>query len=146
MGIMEKIAAAIDAAKRTAGRNVSDLVQNPGQYVEMLDDRAKNYNANVQPTIQGGELTNRPLTPEEIDQKSTDLAMSVMPMGVGSMASVGSRMHQMGLISGNELKALVGKGAPLKTEAEMLALEKEMLKRKMAAESQLGTTPMQQTR
>jgi hypothetical protein len=90
MDLMGKITAAIDAAKRTAGKRVSDLVQNPGQFLEQANDQAANYNANVQPTIQGGELTNRPLTPEEIEQKSTDLAMAVMPMGVGHIAYHGS--------------------------------------------------------
>jgi hypothetical protein len=85
MDLMGKITAVIDAAKRTAGKRVSDLVTDPAANWEMINDQAANYNANVQPTIQGGALDNRPLTPEEIDQKSTDLAMAVMPMGVGSM-------------------------------------------------------------
>lgn len=81
MGIMEKITAAIDAAKARTVRNVSDLVQNPRQHLEMLNDRAKSYNANTHPVAQGGVLDNRPLTREEIEQKSMDLALALSHMG-----------------------------------------------------------------
>ncbi len=81
MGIMEKITAAIDAAKARTVRNVSDLVQNPRQHLEMLNDRAKSYNANTHPVAHGGVLDNRPLTREEIEQKSMDLALALSHMG-----------------------------------------------------------------
>lgn len=81
MGVMEKITAAIDAAKARTVRNVSDLVQNPRQHLEMLNDRAKSYNANTQPVARGGVLDNRPLTREEIEQKSMDLALALSHMG-----------------------------------------------------------------
>ena len=97
----------IDSKKRVAGRTISDLVNNPSDSVEMLDDRAKNYNQNVQPVIQGGELSNRPLTPEEIEQKSIDLAMSVMPMGVGATVYHGTRNPAA-------LEGLIGKPGGLK--------------------------------
>jgi len=122
MDLMGKITAAIDAAKRTAGKRVSDLTQNPGQFLEMSNDQAANYNANVQPTIRGGELTNRPLTPEEIDQKSTDLAMAVMPMGVGSLKVIGPQSGALRLAQ--QRAALPAEKGGLGLSAENTAAER----------------------
>lgn len=90
MGMFEDVLGWLDQRKRAAKLNARDLINNPRQYLGMLDDRAKNYNQNVQPVAQGGSLYNRPMTEEEIQQKYTDLAMDVMPMGVGHIAYHGS--------------------------------------------------------
>lgn len=65
MGTLEAVLAAVDNAKRVAGRNISDLVSDPRAYGEKIVGALRNQNAGVSPTIANGELTNRPLTMEE---------------------------------------------------------------------------------
>ena len=137
MGLVDEVLRFLDQRKRAAKRNIGDIANNPGAYLGMLNDQAKNFNQNVQPVVQGGMLSNRPMTQEEIQQKHSNMAMDMMPGGIGSMASIGTRMHRMGLISDDEFRALVGKGSPFRSEAEMKAIEKEMFMRKMS-EQQSG--------
>ena len=90
MGMLDDVLAWMDNKRRVAGRNVSDLWNDPMGTMRQIDDRAANYNRNVVPTIQGGMLSNRPMTQDEIDTKNIDMAMSMMPMGVGHIAYHGS--------------------------------------------------------
>jgi hypothetical protein len=69
MGVLEQVLAAVDNAKRVAGRNMSDLVSSPALYAERMTDALRNSNAGVAPTAAQGQLTNRPLTmAERVDQ------------------------------------------------------------------------------
>lgn len=65
MGILEQVLAGLDASRRTVGRNVSDLIEDPALYAEKLIGHLRNQNAGVAPTIANGELTNRMLSPSE---------------------------------------------------------------------------------
>lgn len=65
MGALEQVLAGLDAAKRTVGRNVSDLIADPALYAEKVIGHLRNQNAGVSPTIANGELTNRALSPSE---------------------------------------------------------------------------------
>lgn len=65
MGKLEEVLASLDAARRTVGRNVQDLVQQPALYVEKVTDALRNTNRGVVPVASNGELTNRPLSPSE---------------------------------------------------------------------------------
>jgi hypothetical protein len=70
----------MDNKRRVVGRNLSDLVQNPAAVVDQWDDQAKGFNRNTEPVIQGDQLSNRPMTEDQIRQKYTDLALNA-PMG-----------------------------------------------------------------
>lgn len=65
MGILEEVLAKVDALRRTTGRNVQDLVQQPSLYIEKMTDALRNTNRGVVPVASNGELTNRSLTPSE---------------------------------------------------------------------------------
>ena len=91
MPVLQDLLSGIDRAKRSMGRTISDLVENPSQVLEMMDDRAKNYNQNVQPTIQGGQLSNRPLTEQEVMDKHTQMAMDMQPGAIGTTMYRGLR-------------------------------------------------------
>ena len=88
---LQSILAYADNARRVLSRNMKDLVTNPGDVYTQLDDRAKNYNENVVPTIASGSLYNRPMTEEEKDQRSIDMALDVGPMGVGVVKPKGGQ-------------------------------------------------------
>lgn len=77
MGLFEDVLDFVDQKKRLVKRNMGDIVSNPRQYLEQWNDQAKNYNRNVEPTIQGGLLTNRPLTQSEVEAKHRQMAMDV---------------------------------------------------------------------
>lgn len=94
MGLLDAFLSGIDNAKRVAKRNITGLLEDPRGYLEMLDDQAKNYNENVQPMVQGGQLYNRPLTEAEKEQKSIDLALNFGPMGVGTIRGVVGPQHE----------------------------------------------------
>ena len=79
MGILEQVLAGLDAAKRTVGRNVSDLIADPALYAEKIIGHLRNQNAGVTPTIANGELTNRVLSPSERVQH----AMETVDFGGG---------------------------------------------------------------
>ena len=85
MGILEQVLAQVDAAKRTVGRNVSDLIADPALYAEKVIGHLRNQNASVAPTIAGGELTNRALSPSERAQhamEAVDFGGVVKPIKV----------------------------------------------------------------
>jgi len=65
MGILEEVLANIDALRRTTGRNVQDMVQQPSLYVEKVTDALRNTNRGVVPVASNDELTNRSRTPSE---------------------------------------------------------------------------------
>lgn len=65
MGILEEVLAKVDALRRTTGRNVQDMVQQPSPYVEKVTDALRNTNRGVVPVASNGELSNRSLTPSE---------------------------------------------------------------------------------
>lgn len=65
MGYLDELLARIDSARRTVGRNVSDMATNPSLYAEKVVGALRNQNAGVAPVIAGGELANRPLTTDE---------------------------------------------------------------------------------
>lgn len=67
-----------------AKANIADMTSNPADYTQMVIDRLRNRNERVQPTIAGGELTNRPLTEEEAMQQDMDLAMNVGPGAINA--------------------------------------------------------------
>lgn len=74
MGYLEEVLSVLDSARRTAGRNISDLVSDPKMYAEKIVGNLRNQNAGVAPVAAGGELTNRPLTMEErVDQTLSNL-------------------------------------------------------------------------
>lgn len=79
MGALEQVLAGLDAAKRTVGRNVSDLIADPALYAEKIIGHLRNQNAGVTPTIANGELTNRVLSPSERAQH----AMETVDFGGG---------------------------------------------------------------
>jgi hypothetical protein len=82
---------AFDSAKAAAKRRLIDMLANPGGYAEMVDDQLGNYNRAVQPVAQGGSLYNRPLTEDEKQQRATDIALNVGPMGVGIVSPQAAR-------------------------------------------------------
>ena len=90
MGMFEDALAWLDNRKRVMKRNFSDLVNDPVGTYQQIDDRAGNYNRQVVPTIQGGQLSNRPMTQDEVLQRDIEMAMNFMPMGVGATAYHGS--------------------------------------------------------
>jgi hypothetical protein len=104
MGILEQVLASIDNAKRVAGRNVSDLVSDPAAYTEKVVGNLRNSNANVVPTAAGGELTNRPMTRDEITKKYVDASMDTLSGGLGVIKPKG----------GNWLSGRYGPEAQLK--------------------------------
>ena len=59
MGILEEVLAKVDALRRTTGRNVQDMVQQPSLYVEKMTDALRNSNRGVAPVASPAELTNR---------------------------------------------------------------------------------------
>ena len=65
MGILEEVLAKVDALRRTTGRNVQDMVQQPSLYVEKMTDALRNSNRGVVPVASNDELTNRSRTPSE---------------------------------------------------------------------------------
>jgi len=87
VGYLEEMLSVLDNARRTAGRNVSDLTSDPKAYAEKIVGHLRNQNAGVTPVVAGGELTNRPMTDEERVQQ---VAGSVDPGGgiVGSIRNV----------------------------------------------------------
>jgi hypothetical protein len=70
MGILEEVLAKVDALRRTTGRNVQDMVQQPSLYVEKMTDALRNTNRGVAPVASPTELTNRELTPSERVEQS----------------------------------------------------------------------------
>lgn len=150
MPVLADLLSSIDNTKRTVSRRLSDMFSNPVNYAQMIDDRAKNYNENVVPTIQGDSLLNRPLTEDDKRQKNIDLAMSMMPMGVGTTKAIGKNgevlgnypshasmvgdMHSMNLISDAEAGKLwnLGKGEKTPVDPELLGLiQDEIVRRKI---------------
>lgn len=91
MGLLDALLSGIDSTKRAVKNRLADMLTRPAGYAQMIDDQAKNYNANVQPTIHGGSLFNRALTQYEIDQKAIDLALNFGPMGVGTFIGKGAK-------------------------------------------------------
>ena len=91
-----RLLSGIDSTKR----RLADMLRNPIDSFDQLDQQAKNYNNNVVPTIQNGSLFNRPLTDEEKQQQAMNIALSVGPMGVG--------MLKPGTI--NEMSTYINKG------------------------------------
>lgn len=89
-GLLDALLSGIDSRKRVMRNNLVDLMTNPRDFLSRLNDQADNYNKAQEPTIRGGELFNRKLTQEEKQQRDTDLAMAMMPAGVGHIAYHGS--------------------------------------------------------
>src|SRR5574343_1023297 len=72
VGILEEVLAKVDALRRSTGRNVQDLVQQPALYVEKVTDALRNTNRGAVPVASNGELTNRSLTPSELNAQYLD--------------------------------------------------------------------------
>ena len=104
MGVLEQVLAAVDNAKRVAGRNISDMVSSPAAYAERMTDALRNSNRNVVPTAAQGELTNRPMTRDEINQKFIDASADTLSGGLGVIKPKG----------GNWLSGKYGPEAQLK--------------------------------
>ena len=104
MGYLEQVLAQIDNAKRVAGRNISDLAADPAQYAEKIVGHLRNRNANVVPTASPTELTNRPMTQDEIVKKYVDAGMDTLSGGLGVIKPKG----------GNWLSGQYGPEAQLK--------------------------------
>jgi hypothetical protein len=83
MGLLEQILAQVDNAKRIAGRNAQDLISSPSAYADKIVGHLRNSNAGVSPTIAGGELTNRPMTRDEITEKYVGGATDTLSGGLG---------------------------------------------------------------
>ena len=90
-----------DNKRRVAGRNISDLVQNPRDYLSMTA-------ANI---------------PQTVKEYGED-PMNFVGGGVGMIASSASRMHNMGVIGDQQLRRIVGRGSLDRTEQEMAELER----------------------
>jgi hypothetical protein len=82
MGYLDQFLAQVDNIRRVAGRNVSDLASDPSGYVDKIVGNLRNSNENVVPTIAGGQLTNRPMTQDEITEKYVGAAD---PGGLGKL-------------------------------------------------------------
>ena len=119
MGVLEQVLAAVDNAKRVAGRNISDMVSSPAAYAERMTDALRNSNRNVVPTAAQGELTNRPMTRDEINQKFVDASADTLSGGLGVIKPKG----------GNWLS---GKYGP---EAQLKALKHQNIEPGTAAQS-----------
>jgi hypothetical protein len=83
-----EILASLDAARRTARRNIGDMVNDPRGYAEKMLGHMQNQNAGVAPVAAGGQLTNRPLTlAERADQAINSVDFGG---GLGKIAYHGS--------------------------------------------------------
>jgi len=107
MGALEQLLAGIDSAKRTVGRNISDLYADPTAYAEKVVGHLRNQNAGVAPVAAGGELTNRPLTMEERVTQTTD-ALDPGHGVVGSIRNVDLLRQLLGPESSRARKILSG--------------------------------------
>jgi len=72
MGVLDQLLAGVDNTKRVVGRNMSDMVSDPRLYAEKIVGALRNQNAGVKPVAADGELTNRPMTREEIANSYID--------------------------------------------------------------------------
>jgi hypothetical protein len=94
MASLYEILAALDAAKRTTKRNLSDLYNDPRGYADKMVGHMKNQNAGLESVVSGGELSNRPMTmSERVDRaiNSTDFTG-----GAGTFIGKGSPLFKQG--------------------------------------------------
>lgn len=115
MGMIEDILARIDNGRRVAGRNVSDLWNDPSNALQKTA-------ANTLQTVK--DLPNDPAN----------------FLGVGALASSATRMFNMGLINKNQFQQMVGPGAKFMTEAELLEFEKKMFQEHLARQNMYRDT------
>jgi hypothetical protein len=93
MGLYD-ILAALDAAKRTTRRNLSDLYNDPRGYAEKIVGHLQNQNAGVAPVVSRGELSRRPMTLSEIaDQR---IGQADFGAGLGMVKPVGASTMLLG--------------------------------------------------
>lgn len=88
MGILDQLLAGIDSSKQTVSRNISDMFSDPKGYAQKVTDHLRNSNANVVPTAAGGELTNRPMTQDEITEKYVGMTDPGKGVGGGVVGSI----------------------------------------------------------
>jgi hypothetical protein len=111
MGYLDEMLAAVDNIKRVGARNISDLASDPVAYAEKIAGHLRNQNANVVPTAAGGELTNRPMTQDEIIEKyvgMTDPGKGVGTAfaGITSSEALREARRFAGTLKGKEREAL----------------------------------------
>lgn len=104
----------IDQKKRIAGRNLSDLVENPDAVGEQWSDQFRQD------------------IPEMMNDPSRYAAG-----GVGSIASTATRMFNNKWIDAPQFKRIAGPNARYRSEAELAALEKDMFRKYLERENPL---------
>jgi hypothetical protein len=122
MGILEQVLASIDNAKRVAGRNAQDLISSPSAYADKIVGHLRNSNANVVPTVADGELTNRPMTQDEITKKYVDASMDTLSGGLGVIKPKGGNWLSGKYGPEAQLKALKHTAMEPDTAAQSMAL------------------------
>lgn len=86
MGIIEKALAGIDNVRRVAGRNASDLVDDPVGYAQRTVDVLRNTNAGLSPEINADTAGLRPMSLQERAAAAGGNALDTFSGGLGTFS------------------------------------------------------------